>query len=331
MDTISTYLTAMRVTHFEAGTATCRLPWAVSCPRGTWDIVFYATRGAPSRLSIPALGIEELIQPLTICVILGGHAHLAQDEQRSGVPIQAKMRLPTTVERYRTIIFGGNEGPETTTFYMGFDLGGWGNNPLLRALPEVLIHTFEAEPTWLEMGSRWLRDELIADRPGRHSAAARLGELLMIESVRAFVAAHPDAIPKWLRRPVDQKLARVLSILNDDIARVWKLEDLAAAVGTSRARLCASAQAQLGEGVFRYSQRLRMFEACRLLTDSNIEIVKIASLVGYASPAAFITAFHRHFGTTPKHYRAGRSRVSRQVDHGQSRGVVQATGRESPA
>jgi AraC-like DNA-binding protein len=98
-------------------------------------------------------------------------------------------------------------------------------------------------------------------------------------------------------------------VLNDDISRDWTLDELAAAVGTSRARLCARAQAQLGEGIFQYLQRLRMFEACRLLRESNFEIAKVARQVGYASQAAFITAFRRKFGATPNQYRSEQRRV----------------------
>ena len=153
------------------------------------------------------------------------------------------------------------------------------------------------------MGSSWLQDELLAQRPGRHSTAARLGELLIIEAVRSYVAENGESVPAWLRPTRDARLKRALGLLHGNLSRSWTLDDLAELAGTSRSRLSACAQEELGEGIFQYLQRWRMFEARRLLRETAFEIGKIGRLVGYNSQTAFITAFGRDTGLTPNRYR----------------------------
>jgi AraC-like DNA-binding protein len=56
----------------------------------------------------------------------------------------------------------------------------------------------------------------------------------------------------------------------------------------------------------RYLIERRMAEAAFLLETSNEGIARIASRVGYETPAAFSKLFHRHHGLPPGRYRAAR-------------------------
>lgn len=303
MDTISAYLNGMRIHDFEAGSAEARAPWGVAIPSGTWDIVLYAFDGAPCRLSLPDAKRDFRSAEHTICMVLNGKAHVVQDESLTDPNSLVEMRQPETIEQFRFKTLGSNTGPLTRVFYIGLDLGGWGNNPLLEALPAVLLRDFSEMPAWFQMGSSWLQDELLAQRPGRHSTAARLGELLIIEAVRSYVVEHSESAPAWLRPTRDARLTRALGLLHGNLSRSWTLDDLAELAGTSRSRLSACAQEELGEGIFQYLQRWRMFEARRLLRETAFEIGNVGRLVGYESQTAFITAFGRDTGLSPNRYR----------------------------
>lgn len=302
MDTISAYLNGMRIFNFEAGSAESRPPWGVEMPGGKWDIVFYAFEGEPFRLSIDSGPVHRIKCP-SICLILKRTPHIVEGEGPAVAKMPADIRMPDTIEQFRFKVLGGDTGPSTRVFYMGLDVGGCSENPLLEGLPELLTLNPQSMPPWLTMGSNWLRDELLADRTGRHSTASRLGELLVIEGIRAYVDEHRDAVPAWSRPTADPRLTRALGLLHSNLSRNWTLEDLATMAGTSRSRLSACAQAELGEGIFRYLQRWRMFEARRLLRETSFEIAKIARLVGYGAQNAFITAFGREVGVSPNRYR----------------------------
>ena len=305
MDTISAYLNGMRIRSFEAGYGEARAPWGVAIPGGKWDIVFYLHDGAPYQISLPPLPGSLLLRTPSIIMVLNGRAHLIQDhlKSRPDPSIRVDMNEPHTIEQFRFKSLGGETGPLTTTFYMGLDLGGWGTNPLLEALPKLLTLELDAIPPWFAMGWSWLKDEMLAQRAGRHSTAARLGELLIIEAVRSYVDQHRATVPPWLRPAQDCRLTRALALLHGNLSRDWTLADLAAMSGTSRSRLTVCAQTELGEGIFRYLQRWRMFEACRLLRETDFKVARIGHLVGYAAQNAFITAFGRIVGVSPSRYR----------------------------
>ena len=82
----------------------------------------------------------------------------------------------------------------------------------------------------------------------------------MIQLIRHYIAAH--AAPAGVDlAPEDSRVALALREFHRDISRPWTLDMLASAAGTSRSRLIAAAQRELGAGIFHYMTRIRMQEA----------------------------------------------------------------------
>ena len=144
--------------------------------------------------------------------------------------------------------------------------------------------------------------------------AAEIGNALLGQATVGFKllfarAAHADAhlharqvLPHALE--AGQRVFK-LREFHRDISRPWTLEMLASAAGTSRSRLIAAAQRELGTGIFNYMTRIRMQEAARLLVDTSMSVGRIAWQVGYQSEAAFSIAFKRYSGEQPRQFRAG--------------------------
>jgi AraC-like DNA-binding protein len=82
----------------------------------------------------------------------------------------------------------------------------------------------------------------------------------------------------------------------------WTVEELAEAVALSRSVFSARFTHLVGEPPITYLTRWRMSRAARLLKD-NVELEKIAELLGYESSVAFHKAFKREVGMTPARYR----------------------------
>jgi AraC-like DNA-binding protein len=80
-------------------------------------------------------------------------------------------------------------------------------------------------------------------------------------------------------------------------------DDVARAVGYSPGHLGRLVSAHLGYSLSEYLNNLRVDEAKRLLTDSDIPVRQIAPLVGYADPAHFTRAFKRATGVSPTAFR----------------------------
>jgi len=64
--------------------------------------------------------------------------------------------------------------------------------------------------------------------------------------------------------------------------------------------------------------RLRLEEACRLLTSSNQSISEIALSVGFQTPSAFAARFRKTVGLTPREFRRSRGFFSAAAGPGRT-------------
>ena len=100
----------------------------------------------------------------------------------------------------------------------------------------------------------------------------------------------------------------------------WDAESLASSLGASRTSLYRMVKRQHGSSPGRMVERLRMDEACRLLSESGHSVEIIADQVGYASAFSFSAAFKRIVGLSPSRFRleaarAAASEKGRPGDH----------------
>ncbi|NJN18158.1 MAG: helix-turn-helix transcriptional regulator [Oscillochloris sp.] len=83
----------------------------------------------------------------------------------------------------------------------------------------------------------------------------------------------------------------------------FRIGTIAAAIGVSERHLQRSFQAHFGVSVLTYIQQIRLREACRLLSQTDLPIHAVAAAVGFESQSYFTRLFHRTIGCTPMHYR----------------------------
>ncbi|MEU3653182.1 helix-turn-helix transcriptional regulator [Streptomyces sp. NPDC032161] len=133
------------------------------------------------------------------------------------------------------------------------------------------------------------RDDLAPD--ARHRAEGVVFDLL-----------HPlPNSPITVPEPVDDRARAVAALLLDDPADSRTLAALARAVGTSRRTLSRLFVQDTGMSFDHWRTRLRLRAALPLLADGR-PVAQVAHAVGYATPSAFLAAFRRAIGTTPRHY-----------------------------
>ncbi len=143
-----------------------------------------------------------------------------------------------------------------------------------------------------------------SQRPGYAATAARLLEVLLIETLRCWTLSTPHG-PGRLRGMVDEKLTKVLHMIHSRPGRRWTLQDLAAIAGQSRSNFAANFKTVLGTTPAAYITEWRCQLAESRLRD-NEPIAKIALDLGYASSFAFSRAFTSVRGMTPAHFRRTR-------------------------
>ncbi len=125
---------------------------------------------------------------------------------------------------------------------------------------------------------------------------------LMIEAARALRSAEACSFRKG------GLSARNLRLIEDRVRSTEAmptLAELAALCQLSSRHLVRAFQAETGRTIGDYVQRLQLERAQHLLAATTLPIAEIARQVGFASPAAFSTAFRRLCGQAPRSYRRG--------------------------
>jgi transcriptional regulator GlxA family with amidase domain len=144
--------------------------------------------------------------------------------------------------------------------------------------------------------------EAAAPRLGVEVMLRRLTELLFIQIIRVWVEQQAQAPGGWLAALRDQSIGTALGLIHQSPERGWKVEELAEAVALSRAVFSARFTSLVGEPPIKYLTRWRMYRATRLLKN-DVDVDKIAELLGYESEVAFRKAFKREVGMPPATYR----------------------------
>jgi LacI family transcriptional regulator len=146
----------------------------------------------------------------------------------------------------------------------------------------------------------------------------RLGQ--EVARILAAMAAHPKkspasrtiAIPPL--RAVDREstdtfdtgdavVAAALRIMRRQIADAPSPQQLASMVGLSRASLERRMKTAIGRSIHGEVLRLRIAEASRLLTESDLPIRDVAATAGFGSVQYMSTVVKRQFGLTPAQLR----------------------------
>jgi AraC-like DNA-binding protein len=172
---------------------------------------------------------------------------------------------------------------------------------LLEALPPVLSLSAGADDRLHDVIGL-LSSELAAPAPGQQTVLDRLLDVLLVLAIRACLqqSEHP---PRWYQASADPRIGPALSAMHADAAKAWKVPELAALSGLSRAAFARVFQSALGQAPMRYLTEWRMTLARDHLRSGELTLAQISERTGYASPYAFAAAFRRHHGLPPGQWR----------------------------
>jgi AraC-like DNA-binding protein len=157
---------------------------------------------------------------------------------------------------------------------------------------------------WLEPTVRLLAIEAATSSSGRTTVLDRLAEVILVHLIRAWLDGQSSECGGWLRALGDPQLGRALAAFHAAPGRAWTIESLADAAGMSRSAFAARFKALTSETPLEYVTAWRMRQAMTMIEADEQPLKRIVASLGYASEAAFRTAFKRHAGQTPGGYRA---------------------------
>ncbi|MGW1342472.1 helix-turn-helix domain-containing protein [Kribbella sp. NPDC002412] len=164
--------------------------------------------------------------------------------------------------------------------------------------PEVapgILQLRPAEPTGTRI-AHCLRDVV------RHQfSVLPQGSLLSVNSLEAALLWCDTQNPKAVR--VDDRLLRVIELIDQDLRATLDVPRLARAASLSVSRFAHLFREQLGVSPQQFIERRRLDAASRLLELTTRPIASVAAEVGYPDPLYFSTRFRHHTGLSPTAYR----------------------------
>ena len=276
-------------------------PWRYNFA-ASQDMIFHLLSFGGGYLSVEGDPTPLRIEDGAVLLFPFGHAHSICDKLTS--PLTQVLHVDYDPQKKYQSFPGTSEGVKRAVLCGAFHLEHPGTFPLLHSLPKV-IH-IPAEQGRTAQGFtevvQLIAREAAAPRQGAEVMLRRLTELLFIQVIRIWVEQQAGISRGWLAALRDQSISTALGLIHQSPERRWKVEELAAAVGLSRAVFSARFTRLVGEPPIKYLTRWRMHRATRLLKN-DVEVEKIVELLGYESEAAFRKAFKREVGMSPARYR----------------------------
>lgn len=274
-------------------------PWGLALPPFPDCLMFHVVTSGQCLLAVD--GSEPLLlQPGGLALVPHGEGHRLLSAP--GVYAANLFDLPREPisERYEILRHGA--GGAATTMICGtvrFDHPA--AHQLVQMLPKVLrVEAWQSpQMEWIQSTLRLMATESRELRPGGETVITRLADILVIQTIRTWMAEDPSAQTGWLGALQDKQIGQAILLVQRDPARGWSVASLAEAVAMSRSAFAARFKDLVGESPMQYVTRWRMHTALNRLKEENVTVAELAERLGYQSEAAFSRAFKRFIGLSP--------------------------------
>jgi AraC-like DNA-binding protein len=274
-------------------------PWGLGIPPMPDCLWFHVVTAGAALLEVDDDGPARTLRPGELALVPHGTGHRLRDAADSAAPSVLGIPHDFVTDRYAIIRHGGGGAP--TTLVCGAVRF---SHPAARSLVELLpatMHLTDAgsEAEWLPATLRMMAAEAAQLRPGGETVLTRLADVLVIQAIRAWLAADRGGRTGWLGALRDPQIGRALAQVHRDPARDWTVATLAAECAMSRSAFAARFSELVGEPAMQYVTRWRMQTALHELGSGDSTVAELAGRLGYRSEAAFSRAFKRVLGIAP--------------------------------
>ncbi|HWM17306.1 MAG TPA: AraC family transcriptional regulator [Microbacterium sp.] len=168
---------------------------------------------------------------------------------------------------------------------------------VLAVLPPIIRVDSTAHPVMAAL-LPLLAGELSEPRPGGDAVATRLADVLVVETIRVWLADQSGDATGWLAALRDAQLGPAIAAVHRAPGHPWTLAALASRAAMSRSAFAARFTAVVGSPPMTYVTMARM-RAARTKLVAGESVAAVAHSLGYGSEAAFSRAFVRTTGDTP--------------------------------
>jgi LacI family transcriptional regulator len=220
----------------------------------------------------------------------GGRANQSLIEWLGGLPALTWIITPTDIDGLRVVEMCREAGLRVPA---DVAVIGVGND-------EVLCEIGDAPLSSIDLGLGRLGQEVarILTTMAAPSKKPPASPMIAIPPLRVVDRESTDTFDSG-----DAVVAAALRIMRRQIADAPSPQQLAQMVGLSRASLERRMKAAIGRSIHGELLRLRIAEASRLLTESDLPIRDVAAAAGFGSVQYMTTVVKRQFGLTPAQLR----------------------------
>ncbi len=121
--------------------------------------------------------------------------------------------------------------------------------------------------------------------------------------VREMVDQLGHARAGWSQAVADLQIRKVVTVMHEDPARTWTLEELAKQAGLSRTLLAERFRRTMGDTPLSYLRSLRVQKAMTLLAEAEHSLELVARAVGFSDAFSFSKVFKKIVGQSPSAFR----------------------------
>ncbi len=201
------------------------------------------------------------------------------------------------------------DGDETVMLGGAFTFADSNAPRMIEALPWFMhIRAGSPEAAVLRDTLSLLNREIEQSNMGSTLMTERLGDILLIQALRAYVAEYGADATGWIGAFADARIGGAIKLMHDAIDHPWTVGELAAAVAMSRSAFALRFKSMVGVAPLEYLRHWRLQLAQHALHRGTSSVATLASSLGYASVSAFGNAYKRAYGQSPK--RAGLKKPS---------------------
>lgn len=298
-DPLNSTLHAMRMQGALYCRAELAAPWGIEIPRFSGMLGFVVITAGRCRFEMEGTTARWL-EPGSLTLISRGTPHTLRDAPNSPVaPLDALQVTPIT-EQYEVLRHGG-EGEQTRATYGVVRFDSQIAQRFLAHLPEVLVYSGWDKDTdgWMESTLRYVSRKAASYQPGGETVITRLADILIIQTIRAWLETAPEARIGWLAAVRDPRVGRALAAIHSQPEKPWTVATLAREAALSRSAFSERFAQMVGQGAMAYLTDWRMSCAAALLEETDLLVSDIAPRIGYNSEPAFGRAFKRAYGVAP--------------------------------
>jgi len=280
--------------------------WGATVPAMPDHLWFHVVTQGQGWLDTGEGGQARLLQPGALALIPQGGGHRLWSEPGVATPDVLDLERQQVSERYEILRHGEGDG-RTTMICGALRFSHPAARNLIAALPHTLVIDALRSPQheWMQSTLSLMAAETREMRPGGEAVITRLGDILVVQAIRAWIETDPAARSGWLGALKDRQIGRAIALIHRDPERPWTVAELAGAVAMSRSAFAARFTELVGEPVMRYVTRWRMYLAMEALQAPGATVAQVADRLGYQSEAAFSRAFKRVTALSPGAVRRG--------------------------